>query len=1703
MNVLHPMLNTTPHTYCGEARLDEEYLAFRFLERSGEIFLYDYWISHIQGTKDIFGCFENLLNSISRSNHSSLPSATCFLVVLKRNHGSWLKMDVIDTYIRVRQNISKPNELAVNQHVSNALAQDLEETVNEYTKSPASLFTTSDSPALIDPLSKKSISHHELCSFIKNFRIPIRSGGLSSGKPTVAIALPNGFTLGLACLAVSCHYIAAPVDISGGASQLQRDIELIQPQVILSRSEDVKKLRLDQEWMKINKITLFVLDQDSRMTFTVRRLEDSTTENLEDCYPSYGIDVAFLLLTSGTSGTKKVVPVSTLSLLTGTSCIITSWGLRSQDVCINMMPLNHIGGLVRNLFAPVLSGGSTILCPVFDPNLFWDLVTGGKGTWYYASPSMHTSILSEKDFREKISYKKNIRLVCNASGALLPSLAIRLRDVFDCTVLPSYGMTECMPISTPPLNYNLERPGTSGISCGPDVAILNNDGTPLTTGEIGHIHVRGGPTFAGYLHNGKIDTESHSESGWFNTGDLGYLDSDGYLFLTGRSKEVINRGGEIISPFEIEEAIILASNTNSSPLYQRIKAVLAFSAPHYMLQEVVGVIIVPQEGKLRPDLRTLHTSLKDVLHKSKLPALIVYMDRLPTNNNKIVRVKLSERMGLEPIRENTGYFEKHFNATCPPLNSSLDKKIDKIMCSIDAQQIEDTIIHYLGANIDLYVREKSQNGLAEVIIFLGKDCVLKGGFKESIINHIQENLHDYQVPADIFFLDSPIPRNDSAIINEIELEKIINSKNSTIKFSEIQFKIVSAISNVLDIPTHVIELDSDFFQLGGDSLSAGRLLSILRRDYQIRIPIHHLFTTSKVRDLSELVEKLDSVKELHPETDFSSLKVQKMRKEKTYSNTSPILLIIQLLPIILFYPLKLAFWFTMFIYTLSFLSRSWRDTHLAARYITLVVAITVSSISCQIAAPMLGIMLKWIIIGRYKAGNYPMWGIYHTRWWIVDKILLVCGKGIFEYTRVSMLMYYRALGARIGRGVVIEPYTQLGEYDLLKINDNVHLNHCICRPFACESNTRIFLSEIRIGRNSSIGLKSHVAPGSFIPANTFIGPNTSTYEKDDPIEDHRGNTNGKLPEPHFLLRLFAVIPLQLIVLLISSLPWMIALIGVIESKPAGNARLGVLTIIRWWALPRRIAFHYLAVLCHVLLSPLIRFACIVFIKILLDKICGKKMSCSIKNLTSLEIFRTGVMDALEPIESFHMATKLFGSHYEATSIAARALGAKVGKRVYWPGTGPHIEDFDLLDIGDDVVFGSRSFLMTRDGHGSLGIKIEAGAMIADRVVLSPGTIIGYRAVMGSGATTQRKQFCPPNSVWIGKKNGKAVCLTQAWQSNLNQGDKNLNSSVLSEKSGMYNLEAAVSIKSSKEGTCINNQELLIEAKDDVIESLSKSKIKSSLPNSSASRDIPIVDGEETISPFGRAFYNHDAPYYVFTMPIIIFYTMLVTAVTRIFWDTNIIANLLLFVLLKYTTILERRPARSFVIYSFNASFISLLLIVKSLFALMIVIAAKWIIIGRRKTGNYDWDKSSYCQRWKLFLSIESLRSRCFGGHGVLGMITGTYYIVLYYRLLGAKIGSNTAIFAGGPPSAYLTEPDLLTLGNRVAIDDASLVAHINSRGNFDLRSLSVEDGAVMRSGSRLLSGACMGRESVLLEHTLIMAGDRADDELVYQGWPAE
>ena len=699
------------------------------------------------------------------------------------------------------------------------------------------------------------------------------------------------------------------------------------------------------------------------------------------------------------------------------------------------------------------------------------------------------------------------------------------------------------------------------------------------------------------------------------------------------------------------------------------------------------------------------------------------------------------------------------------------------------------------------------------------------------------------------------------------------------------------------------------------------------------------------------------------------------------------------------------------------------------------------------------------------------------------------------------------LGAKIGKGVIIEKGTTIGECDLLDIGDNVRLDRCICRPFAAERNTSMYLGRITIGKNSAVGLKTHVAAGSILPEDTFIGANSSSYEMGDGDDFNRGRP----PKSHILLQLCCILPIQAFVAFTAALPWMGGLLGIVINETR-DATDNVRTIITWWATPRRILFHYIAQGLNVTVRHFVWFGLTVIIKKLLDNFCGPARPKLVENRTQGDNFRSQLLSALVPHGSVKSLTKLFGSHYEFTSILVRAMGGKVGRRVYWPGTGPSIEDFDLIEIGDDVVFGSRSHIVTSDALGSELIRIGNGAMIADRVVLSPGTVVGDGAVLGSGAFMKRNQKCAPESVWVGNRKGSAICLSSSNTStqSIKQRSKEEQDP---EKSPVT--KTTPSYPSSHQGSSIftdlpsysrspgsssASQEMSFS--ECFVNEKSNVKERFTLESSSNSTSSKSENMSPS-SPFGRAFYEGQAPYHVLGQFPIFLYSTFITIFVKMFWNAGTISTIILSQIINGTDQFRPRWFRPFKIYAFDAAVLSGLYIILSLLSLGIVIASKWLLLGRRKPGSYDWDKSSYCQRWQLFLTIEAFRRRCFGGNGILGMLTGTHFCVLYFRALGAKIGKDCALFAGGRPSLVFTEPDLLTLGDRVTTDDASLVGHINSRGKFSLNELRVGDRSVLRSGSRLLSGAKMGNDCVLLEHTLIMAGDEADDGVVYQGWPAD
>ncbi|KAJ4141732.1 hypothetical protein NW768_000949 [Fusarium equiseti] len=1599
-----------------------------------------------------------LLAALPTTGQPSTRPLHLLHALLEEVSGPWPVFDLVKCLTLVYKAL--PEDVKTGKDEKSALLlKQTSDLVKASYSSLAQFISPEDKPALRASSGGDVISHRELHQFVTDFQLPVET----SRKPVVSIAVPNGPLLAATCIAVTTYYTASPINPAAGPEQFRADILQARADFILTTKEEYEKLQLDASWVSENGIRVFIVEWVTGQGLSVKTLNGDAVSAGSGRVANKADDISLILFTSGTSGTKKVVPLTTHSIVTGVVAVIESWGLTSEDICLNMMPLYHVGGLVRNIFAPIFAGGSTVCCPSFDANLFWDVAETIQPTWYYASPSMHSVIVAEAAARPEALEKSRIRLACNAAGGLLPSLAYQLRDTFDCVVLPSYGMTECMPISTPPLNYRLDREGTSGISTGPELTILDWSEDPVPNHTVGRICVRGEPVFPGYLRpDGTYDKSPFNASGWFDTGDLGYMDEDGYLYITGRSKEVINRGGELISPFEVENAIMTASQSTDSPIYGRVSQTLAFSASHDVLQEVVGVVLVTPPNVPRVDLRTLHAALKSSLQQAKWPVLIAYMDDVPKNNGKVLRISLGKRMDLPTVTDGTPHMGRHWDAVCPPADTKLSVSIECQPCRVDYHTLSSQIQSVVPGHIDVFCLQGSDGAPQAVLAPKANDATVNTDVTSNIRHELVGLVDNYAIPSEIHILDRPLPRNAA---NEVEVDVLQSRLDELLQASMKQLEgsteglITKAFAEVLSLPPSDIPRDVDFFTLGGDSLRAGRLLAALRSEFNISIPITVVFNDGTVAQLAAHVDaKLEAKKEGGDDEDTVE------GCTKTYSSTNPLLMILQLFPLMVVYPLRRAFQWTCFFVALAYSQKLPTNASVPGRFVNLVASLLISRIVTRCISPIVGIIAKWLIIGRYREGMYPMWGFYHTRWWLVQKIVAVCGKGFFSTNDMALRIYYRLLGASIGKNVKLDG-AQIGEWDLVSIGDNANITGCTCRPFAAEGNTSMYLGRITIGEKCTVGMSSIVVPGTTMPANTCLGFNSSTWEMHDASEEYRDQLPSERKSGHWLLNILLTFPLKLLAMFVAALPWAGGLVGMVLKK-ASSSTSPLRSSVDWFCQPTRIGYHYLARVAGCIFGPFFLFAFVMIVKSILDCVFGKLRATSKQDTSTVSAWRATMIKEIYPVARLHDLTSMFGQHYEATSVALRALGAKVGQRVYWPGTGPSIGDYHLIDVGNDVVFGSRSHLVTSDGIGSETVSIQDRAMIADRVTLLPGVTIGEKVTMGSGALTKRNGSYS-HGTYVGSHGGDAVCLS-ASSSTENSAQSSLREMKYDEKF--------------------------------------HSDSEPSATSGSVTDETPDKDAwARDLSPFGRAFYLKLAPYHVLGPFAIFCYSTLFTVFASVYWDAASISSIqIVRVVLNHiigTNLIWWKDLAAIFVTMLAA--MAVLTTIQSILAMGIIICSKWILMGRRTPGNYDWDKSSYCQRWQIFLGIERLRRGCYAGNGILNMLTGTSWIVYYFRLQGAKIGKDCALFANGQPSLMFTEPDLISLGDRVVVDDASVVAHINTRGKFDLNRVDIGDRCVLRTGSRLLSGAKMENDSCLLEHTLIMGGDVVDEKATMQGWPAE
>jgi oxalate---CoA ligase len=331
------------------------------------------------------------------------------------------------------------------------------------------------------------------------------------------------------------------------------------------------------------------------------------------------------------------VPLSQRNLVTSAGNIRESLALTPEDRCLNVMPLFHIHGLLAALLASFNAGASVVTSPGFDAFKFFAWLEETQPTWYTAVPTMHQMVLSRAGRQQEIVKNSKLRFVRSSSASLPPTVMAELEQTFGVPVIEAYGMTEAShQMATNPLPPSDRKPGSVGRGAGVEVAIMDDDGNLLEKGATGEVVIKGGNVTAGYENNPSAN-ESSFTKGWFRTGDQGYLDDDGYLFLTGRLKEIINRGGEKVSPREVDEVLLQ---------HPAVAQAVAFGMPHERLGEEVAAAVVLNEGA-SADEKELREHAAKHLADFKLPKTILILEDIPKGaTGKVQRIGLAEKLGL-------------------------------------------------------------------------------------------------------------------------------------------------------------------------------------------------------------------------------------------------------------------------------------------------------------------------------------------------------------------------------------------------------------------------------------------------------------------------------------------------------------------------------------------------------------------------------------------------------------------------------------------------------------------------------------------------------------------------------------------------------------------------------------------------------------------------------------------------------------------------------------------------------------------------------------------------------------------------------------------------------------------------------------------------------------------------------------------------
>jgi len=479
------------------------------------------------------------------------------------------------------------------------------------------------------------LSYRALRQQVQSTQASLNLAGIGRND-RVAIVLQNGAAMASAFLGVAAAATAAPLNPAYRAEEFEFYLGDLNAKALLVEADSTSPAIAVAEKMGIAVMRLQPTPAQGAGSYTLVT-GDALGQPSANGGNAQADDIALVLHTSGTTSRPKIVPLTHRNVCATARNIGAVTGFTANDCGLNIMPLFHIHGLIAGVLAPLAAGGRVYCTPGFNALKFFGWMQEARPTWYTAVPTMHQAILTRAEKNAEVIKANPLRFIRSSSSSMPTQVIRELESVFNAPLIESYGMTEAShQMTSNLLPPGLRKPGSVGVAAGPEVAVMGEGGKLLPAGEIGEVVIRGENVTLGY-ENSPTANAAAFINGWFLTGDQGMMDAEGFLTLTGRLKEIINRGGEKISPIEVDEVLMD---------HPAVAQVVTFAMPHDKLGEDVAAAVVLREGQTATE-KELREFCTQHLADFKIPRKILFMDEIPKGaTGKLQRIGLAKKLGL-------------------------------------------------------------------------------------------------------------------------------------------------------------------------------------------------------------------------------------------------------------------------------------------------------------------------------------------------------------------------------------------------------------------------------------------------------------------------------------------------------------------------------------------------------------------------------------------------------------------------------------------------------------------------------------------------------------------------------------------------------------------------------------------------------------------------------------------------------------------------------------------------------------------------------------------------------------------------------------------------------------------------------------------------------------------------------------------------